>query len=490
MSTVQIIVISVVLFVLYRFLLKTIGIDQLGIWSLVLATTSVTQIASFGFSGSVVKFVAKYIARDEDESVSRVIQTATLSVGAFAGIVLLVCYPFAKWILRLVVPADFLSYAISVLPYALIALWFMMITSIFQAGLDGYQRIDIRSILLMGGAFLHLLLCFLFAPSHGLMGVAYARVLQNLSVLLLSWIFLKKYLKVLPIIPMKWHRSTFKEIIGYGINFQIISVTSMFYDPITKALLSKFGGLFMVGYYEMASKMIQQFRALIVSANQVIVPAIADLQENIPEKIHSVYLTCYQLLLFLAVPLFSLIFIGTPVISEIWIGYNEKYFILFANLLAFGWFINTINAPSYFAYLGIGKLRWNVVGHISIAILNVLLGFLLGLSFGGVGVVFAWIMSLAIGSSIISVSYHIGYKISLAELIPKSSRLMFIVSGIGILSSILLNSNYNHLDKPVKFNLIVLFLFLIVIFIPIWIHPMKNRMIQLIREELFAIDRG
>jgi len=57
MSVVQIVVIGIVLFILYRFLLNTIGVEQLGIWSLVLATTSVTQIASFGLSGSVVKFV-------------------------------------------------------------------------------------------------------------------------------------------------------------------------------------------------------------------------------------------------------------------------------------------------------------------------------------------------------------------------------------------------------------------------------------------------
>ncbi len=75
MSIVQIIIISAVLFILYKFLLNTIGVEQLGIWSLVLATTSVSQIASFGLSGSVVKFVAKYIAKEDEKSVSEVIQT-------------------------------------------------------------------------------------------------------------------------------------------------------------------------------------------------------------------------------------------------------------------------------------------------------------------------------------------------------------------------------------------------------------------------------
>ena len=99
-SVVQIIVISGILFVLYKFLLNTIGVEQLGIWSLVLATAAVTQIANFGFSGSVVKFVAKYIARRESRNVSGVIQTAAVSVSVFVGFVLLVGYPIIRWMIQ------------------------------------------------------------------------------------------------------------------------------------------------------------------------------------------------------------------------------------------------------------------------------------------------------------------------------------------------------------------------------------------------------
>ncbi|MGC8744981.1 MAG: polysaccharide biosynthesis C-terminal domain-containing protein, partial [Verrucomicrobiia bacterium] len=60
---IQIISVGIALFFLYRFLLKTIGVEQFGIWSLVLSTTSIIGAANLGISGSIVKFVAKYIAR-------------------------------------------------------------------------------------------------------------------------------------------------------------------------------------------------------------------------------------------------------------------------------------------------------------------------------------------------------------------------------------------------------------------------------------------
>ena len=490
MSSIQIVVISVVLFLLYKFLLKTIGVKQLGVWSLILATTSVTQIANFGLSGSIVKFVAKYIARREIENVSLVLQTATISISAMAGFILLIAYPFARWVLRLVISTESLELALSILPYAFFSLWVMMITSIFQAGLDGYQRIDIRSCLLMGGAILHLVLCLMLAPTYGLIGVAYARIIQNLVIFLSSWLLLKRYLPLLPVFPYKWNKGLFKEIIGYGINFQVISIASIFYDPITKALMSKFDGLSMVGYYEMASRMIQQFRALIVSANQVLVPAIANLKEKSPAKIQSVYLTTYQLIFYLSLPLFSMTIISAPIISELWIGYYENSFIVFGTLLAAGWFLNTLNSPAFFANLGVGELRWNVVSHIAIALLNTCLGFSLGLIYGGIGVVVAWVISLSLGSSIVYLSYHINHRIPLAELLPRESRIIVAACLSAIaLAFIARHSLVNRLNA-VELESLIFFLPLIVIFIPIWIHPMRKRVVKLILFEIINKERG
>ena len=127
MSVTQIIVNGGILFVLYRFLLHTIGVEQLGIWSLVLVTTSVTNVANFGLSGSVVKFVAKYIARGEKENASKVIQTASLSVGVSIGLALIIGYPVIKWVLGIVVSPQHLPSALTILPYALFSLWIMAI---------------------------------------------------------------------------------------------------------------------------------------------------------------------------------------------------------------------------------------------------------------------------------------------------------------------------------------------------------------------------
>jgi O-antigen/teichoic acid export membrane protein len=457
----------------------------LGIWSLVLATTSATQVANLGLSGSVVKFVAKYVARNEDKNVSGVIQTAGISLGVIIGFVLLAGYPLIKWVLDLVLPHSSLGFALNILLYALFSLWLAAITGIFQSGLDGLQRIYIRNLLVMGGSIFFALLCLAFAPKYGLIGLAFAQIINNSTILIISWILIKRFLPVLPIIPYQWNKDIFKEIINYGINFQIISVATMLYDPVTKALLSKFGGLSMVGYYEMANKMILQFRALIVSANQVLVPAIADLKEKAPEKIQAVYMTSYKLLFYLSSPLFSLMVAFIPTISRIWIVHYEKIFIIFGILLTIGWLLNIFAGPAYFANLGTGKLRYNVISHIIIGLLNAGLGFLLGIFYGGIGVVIGWVISLSIGSSVIYISYHIIESIPLKDLFPEEGKKLFLSCLFFVVVSITMQSRFLNRIDVITSSVILLFLFLIIVFFPFWFHPMRKQLMEWISNELF-----
>ena len=487
MSVAQVVVISGILFVLYGFLLKTIGVENLGIWSVVLSTTSVAGIANFGLSGSVVKFVAKYVARSEGEAVAGVIQTALISIAVAGGLILLIAYPLVHFILGLVMPSNSLEKAFSILPYAITSLWMVIIAGVLQSGLDGYQRIDIRSMILTASALFHLILSFVLVPDYGLMGLAYARVIQTVAMLVISWFMLRRLIPTLPVFPYQWNRKLFREMIGYGINFQAISITQMLCEPTTKALLTKFGGLSMVGFYEMASRMLLQLRSVLVSANQVLVPAIADLQERSPDLIQNTYKNNYRLMLYIALPFYSIIIVATPVISEIWIGHYESTFVIFSVLLSVSLFINTLSVPAYFSYLGIGKLKWNTLGHAITAFMNAILGFIGGYIFGGMGVVIAWIISSIAGSLMIAVSYHYSYKISLKQLFPGESIGVAIACLIAVFSALMIYYESGHFFNVVLIRGAMLLVFSMIIIVPLWLHPIRKRLMGWVTYELLRM---
>ena len=137
----------------------------------------------------------------------------------------------------------------------------------------------------------------------------------------------------LPLLPVRWNRALFHEMRGYGLQFQFITMAQAAREPVTKALLAKFGGLAFTGFYDMASRWVFTFRELIVQANLVLVPTVANLRERAPRSIPAIYRESYRVIFFLSVPAFAFLTAVSPIISRIWIGRYEPAFVIFVALL-------------------------------------------------------------------------------------------------------------------------------------------------------------
>ncbi len=475
----QVIGSAATLFFLYRFLISTIGLERLGIWSLVLATTSVVTLANQGFSTSIVKFVAKYAARERAEEVSLLMQTALISIGIALAVVSAALYPAARWILEIVLPSKSLPEALAILPLALISLWLTIVEGVLQAGLAGLERITVCNYLEFGGSVSYLVLALLFVPGHGLLGLAYAQAIQSGAILLITWALLRRQMKHLPIVPHRWSRPLFKELAAYGFHFQLITASQSLREPVTKALLAKFGGLALTGLYDLAARCVFSLRELLVQANQVLVPTISHLHERDPKSIPAVYRESYRLIFFLSVPAFTSLAVLSPVISRVWIGRYEPVFVEFVAILAIGWLVNVLTNPAYVADLGTGALRWVSVGCLATAFLNAGLGFLFGWRFGGPAVVVATAVSLASGYLIVLIAYHLENRVPFAQLLPGESGGVLLTSIIGALIFLPL-----FCAAPVRSALslrptaVAITALTALIVVPMWLHPMRRRLLR------------
>ena len=431
-SVIQIVITAITLFVLYKFLLLTIGVSMVGIWSLVIATTSIARIGNLGMSGCLVKYVAKYDVLNDIRSLSSAIQTAVLSGGMLSLIFLIIAYYASNEYLKFVMKPGPYHVALDVLPIALIAYWISLVTSIYQAGLYGFHLIAQRNVVMVGDSIIYLLMCLFVVPIYGLIGLAFCRLIVNCVTFIMTLILLKRRIPALPVVPRKWDRGFFREMIGYAVNFQTLIILGVLCEPVTKGLLSKFGSVSMVGYFEMASKVVQQLRSLFVNAYQVLVPAFANLKEIEPHMIPAAYLNSYRLMFYIALPLFSVSAIAMPLVSVAWIGSYQPIFVWSAVILTMGWFFNTLGIPAFHAYLGIGDMRWNVISQFAMSILNLFLGVIFAKIWGGPGVVAAWAISLFFGGIIQNVSYNLKSHIALRELFPASSRPLALFSFLGL----------------------------------------------------------
>lgn len=475
---------AALLFFLYRLLFRSIGAEGLGIWSLVLATTSFLTLANQGFSASIVKYVAKYVAREQPDHVSLLVQTALISIGAALAVACIALYPCAKWILKAVVPNASLAESYAILPFALLSLWINVTSGIHLAALSGHELITHRNYLLLGGSLFYLLLGYLIVPRYGLLGLAYAQTVEAAASFFATWILLRHQMPHFPLIPRRWNRPLFHEMLGYGLNFQLITVCQAMREPVTKALLTKFGGLAMTGYYDLASRWVVNFRELIVQANEVLVPTISSIRESAPDSIPKIYRESYRLIFFLAIPTFAFLVFVSPLVSRIWLGAYEPIFVRFVALLALGWLVNVLSNPAYVVDLGTGALGWVTVGCASTAVLTLVLGVILGMHFGGTAIVAASVASLAFGYVVVVVSHHLENGIPIGVLLPKES---VGIALSGLAGALIFLPFFCSAPASSLYSLRVsagLLIALLTIMIPMWIHPLRKRLVNWVLSSL------
>jgi O-antigen/teichoic acid export membrane protein/SAM-dependent methyltransferase len=476
-AVIQVVVAGLILFILFRFLLASLGAELVGAWALVLASTSIMQLGNLGMSNGVVKFVSAHISAGESEAAAEVIETAVASIAVIFGLLAILAYPALRTLFVLTLDGATAGAVNSVLHWALLSLWLGGISSVFLGSLDGCQRFDLRSATVVGAALVHLFTVMYAVNEYGFVGLAIAQILQSGLTLLLAAFLTKRLIPSLRWAPIHWRASRFRTMFFYGANVQLGTIAIMLFEPLSKWLMTIYGGLANTAYYEMASRMIAQLRNVLIAAAQVMVPVVAaaDRKRTAPLYIKSVRLIGY-----VALPYYAAIAAVIPLISEVWIGQRQEFFVKTSLILLAAHFTSTLSAPAYFFSLGLGRLRWTVMSYFTIAILNVIAGSALGAMMGGIGVAVGAALALCAGSVLLIFLYHVEERITVKDLLLRDYLPLILVCvclvGIGYASYSYLRESYGLIF--ISGFLSALFLGLVV---PIlWRHPIRKPLAELI----------
>ena len=492
-SILQVVVSGLTVFLLYRYLLETIGSDRLGIWALVLAASSTVQAANLGMTGSIIKHIADYDALGDTEKLALAVQTAALSIGVFSFVFVLILFPAAIYYFQFALDDAEYREAVEILPQALLAFWVYMVAGIYQSALYGCQLIAHRNAILVTDSVMYMLMCIVLAPVYGLPGLAWARLVQNLITYLLSALLMKRHVRQVPLLPHVWRKGLFKEMFGYAVNFQIIAILVMLSDPVTKGFLSRYGNVSMVAYYEMANRLVQLFRAILVNANQVLVPSYARAKQLDESKIAESYHQSYGLVFYFAVPGFCLMAVAAPLVSELWIGHYEPVFVVAVMLLCIGWLVNVLGVPAYHAGMGTGYMKDNVVAHVFTTLMNFVCILLIGPLWQGLGVIVAWVLALLLGGLLLIYLYHYRNSLALKDVVPVPSRALAVLCLTGVLVA---SAVWHKLPEFVAngegrvfwglstqnvADLVMILVFVVLAVVPMWKHPVRRQLMTLAR---------
>lgn len=437
-AVIQVVFTALLYFFLYKYLLKTIGVEQLGIWSLILSFSSIANLANLGLTSGLVKFVAEYLLDEDKSKLGKLIFTSVLSMSVLFGSISLIILFFAESLLVHVIDENFLKLALDILPFSLASLCINAIGGVFTSVLEGYQKNYIRNFIYIISGVIMFGGTLVLTPEYHLKGVAISQLLQSVFILLIAFVFTVRINPNNRLKYWKWNSQSFKELFNYGYKFQLVSISQLLYEPATKFLLTKYGGLGFVGHYEMATKAVNQFRALLTNANQVVVPIIAEKTKSGEASfLQSFYIKMNRVLLLITLPLCTILIVTTPLISLLWIGDFNADFIFAMYVLIVMTVINVMCGPAYFSSLGEGRLNVLVIVHVGMAIINLILGIVLGELMGGYGIILAWGVALSLGSCIVIITYNKSLKINILDVFKREEFKLFIISLVIIFVNIL-----------------------------------------------------
>lgn len=477
MGFIQVFISAVLIFWLYRYLFLTAGSSQLGVYSILVAIISISRIGEMGITGSVVKYVAKYHAASNFESVAKIIQTAIVVIGGLLLFILLIGYSFFSWILSIYMPSESRVLAGQLLPVCLLIFWLSIILGLMQAALDGIQKSYLRHHFLIVSNIIYVGTSYFLIKDNGLIGAIYGQFIGVSLNLVLVFISLKKEIVCFPIINIMWDKESFKELVRYGMRFQLITLLVMLGDPLIKMLMGHFGGLSFVGFYEMSNKLVMQLRAMLVAPMQSLIPHSANLIETAPKKIPEIYLKSFGFVLFIVIVFWLPIYAMLPYISELWLGSYQSQFIFISAILLTGVSVNLLINPAYFIYMGVGNLKWNTYVHVLTAALSIFLGGLLGMWLGGLGVVIAWAIAFLTGL-VVLVAFHHEYRVRYRDLLPKDTFILLLMSLIATSAELFIYYSVNSLGISIK-ALLAFLCWIVIMMIPIWRHSARKIIVDI-----------
>ena len=463
---------------LIRVIIADLGVVALGVWAVVAATLSFSQVADISLAGALQKFVPGAMSQGHTDSAIRYIETALAVVIPVYLLIAVIGEPLFSFLLRVSISGDGIAMALQILPYSLLVFWLANVAMVPLSALAGLQRYDLRSAISIVGILLQFTGAILLIPRYGILGLVIAQILQNAFMLACGYIVLRRTLPGIARVPLRFSRAHFREMVSYGSKIQLTGIALFLFEPTTKLILSNVSGLAWVGYYEMATRLAKQVRQLIVSASQVTVPALAHAQERDVDGAFYFYVQMFKVHWILAWPVMGTLAALTPAIAALWFGNGSNLFVVMALPVIAAWAVNLTAAPAYFMSLASGKLRWNLIGMFVMSTVNTIFAFLLGYLIGGWGVIAAATGGLAAGSICMIVGNHLQAGGRLRQILDMPSAAILVMSVAGAAVSLLAFHPAMEWLGMLPAILAVLAIMAVSTGIPISLHPISGQILR------------
>ena len=391
-------------------ILRKVGSAGYGTWAVLVALNSLTTLADLGMVGTVSKYVAEYYAREDFQSLNRLLNTGLVIfslLSAFVGALIWFVGPLVVHTLfrGSPVPAHEL---VVLLRIFLVVISANILTLLFASVTSGLQRLDISNWIsatnVLGAALIG---GVLLLRGWGLRGLAIGQVCSAILTVTIYCVVTKKLLPKTVLRIRYVDGAEAKKMFHFSLRLYITQAAVAVHNQLEKFLLALFVGVAAAGWYDIASDLALKLRTVIGLVLGPVLPAASELDaRQDQQRLAELYYRAQKYVAFCGIPVVFFVTLASRRFIELWVGPKLAFIAVPLAILIWVNFYNLLTGPGFLIFAGRGYLKPGIQSALLGITLNVILSVGLIYKFGFAGAVVGTSVSLFIASTFFLYIFH------------------------------------------------------------------------------------
>ncbi|HET7224848.1 MAG TPA: lipopolysaccharide biosynthesis protein [Candidatus Eisenbacteria bacterium] len=390
-------------------LVRHLGRDRFGLWSLLTVIAGVYTTLDLGLTGALTKFVAEYRAGENARALRAVYSTAVVAYGALAVLVVaVVAATRLALATRFHVPPALRGEAAVALVVAACVYGITSVYTLLASVLGGLQRLDrwnqiaavVTLVQLAGTAWV-------LTHGGGLLAVLAVAGVATLAGTVAVRVAIGRLAPEIRFDVRAIDASLLGRVSRYGLALQVVTLGVMAQWQLDKVLFGAMLSLALVGEFELGYRLVQAVWSLPALLLPPLLPAMAHLDAaGDAERLRRLYRRASRYVLALAFPVSAGTIVLAPIVFQAWLGPGHAQGALAAEALALMLGVNVLTGVGSAMARGTGR-PWMEAQYQMLALaLHLAASLTLIPRFGFQGGLLALVTSSAIGSLWFFVRVH------------------------------------------------------------------------------------
>lgn len=265
--------------ILSPYIIRKLGAEGYGIWSLVFSITGYYNLFDLGFRSAIVRFSAHYRAKEEFDKINELVNTTLAYFSVLTLLLILGTVVLAKKAVRFFDVSSQYHDQFSSLILIVGITWAIGFTfNVFTGCIEGFQRFDISNRISIFTSTIRYLGCaILLYRGYGLVEMG----LLSLSTIgLLCLLYAISFIRIFPRLRFSAglvKLSMLKQVASYGIHIFVAGVAGQSLDQSPSLLIGHYRSVAFVGYYTLPLRLLQYVAEAITRVGIVVAPKATEL---------------------------------------------------------------------------------------------------------------------------------------------------------------------------------------------------------------------